>query len=68
MDDPGLSAVTDRLFSLLAHAGWDRSGCERIAPEVRRIRQLAAERRTVILAHSYQTPDIQFGIADFRGD
>jgi quinolinate synthase len=29
---------------------------------------LAAAQRAVILAHSYVTPDVQFGIADCRGD
>jgi quinolinate synthase len=63
-----LEAETDRLFEALAHVGWSRKECALHAPITLRIRELAREQRAVILGHSYQTPDILFGISDFRGD
>ena len=38
------------------------------APHLVRIQELKEERRAVILAHNYQTPEIFHGIADIRGD
>lgn len=38
------------------------------APYVIAINRLKAERKAVILAHNYMTPDIYHGIADFVGD
>jgi quinolinate synthase len=63
-----LDAETGRLHGMLSHVGWTRAECALHAPLTLRIRDLAAERRAVILAHTYQTPDILFGVADFRGD
>lgn len=63
-----LQAETDRLAALLSHVGWGRDECEFYAPLTLRIREAARDRNAVILAHSYQTPDILFGVADFRGD
>lgn len=63
-----LEAETQRLVSLLTHVGWSRAECEFYAPFTLRIRDLAKQKNAVILAHSYQTPDVLFGIADFRGD
>lgn len=39
-----------------------------IEPLLAEIEALKAERRAVILAHHYMTPDIYHGVADFRGD
>jgi quinolinate synthase len=62
------AAETERLFAALSHLGWTRAECALFAPLTLEIRDLAREKRAVILAHSYQTPDILFGIADHRGD
>jgi len=59
---------TERLFGHLSAVGWTRGECERIAPLTLRIRALARERQAVILGHSYMTPEVQFGVADHRGD
>jgi quinolinate synthase len=63
-----LATETERLFAALAQVGWTRGECALHAPLTLEIRRRAREKRAVILAHSYQTPDILFGIADFRGD
>jgi quinolinate synthase len=63
-----LERETERLFAALSHVGWARAECALHAPLTLEIRERAKARRAVILAHSYQTPDILFGIADFRGD
>jgi len=57
-----------RLLEKLSHRGWDRTDCEIIAPITLEINKLKREKNTVILAHSYQTPDIIFGVADYSGD
>ncbi len=38
------------------------------APYLHRIEQLKRERNAIILAHNYQTPEIFYGAADYRGD
>lgn len=63
-----LKGETERLAGVLGHAGWAANECALIAPLTLRIRELARAQRAVILAHSYQTPDILFGVADYRGD
>jgi len=42
--------------------------CAEIAPLINEINQLKKEKNTYILAHSYVTPDIIYGVADCVGD
>ena len=57
-----------RLYSRLAVVGWSPIECSLIAPLTFEINELKRRLNAVVLAHSYQTPDIIYGIADHVGD
>jgi len=57
-----------RLFEPLSKLGWSMQECLLYAPLTLQISRLKMEKDAVVLAHSYQTPDIMYGIADFVGD
>jgi quinolinate synthase len=59
---------TARLYEKLHHTCYTEADCERIAPLTLEINRLKKKQNTVILAHSYQTPDIMYGVADYIGD
>lgn len=58
----------DRLYEKLQHVGWTRQDCEIYAPITEEINHLKKDQDAIILAHSYQSPDIVYGVADFVGD
>ena len=47
---------------------WTYEACKTIAPLTLRINQLKQEEDVIIIAHTYQTPDIVYGVADAVGD
>ncbi|MFV1984724.1 MAG: quinolinate synthase NadA [Thiohalomonadales bacterium] len=59
---------TKRLFEKLGGLGWTLKDCETIAATTLEINNLKKKQNTVILAHSYQSPDIMYGVGDFVGD
>ena len=71
---PALLQEAHRLYGLLRSVSktktekWTLDDCTRIAPYTLSIKYLKEEQNAVILAHSYTTPDIVCGVADYSGD
>lgn len=63
-----------RLYGLLKSVSktksekWTMDDCLAAAPYTLSINRFKKEQNAVILAHSYTTPDLVYGVADFRGD
>jgi len=63
-----IRSEADRLYRKLQQVGWSHDECEVYAPMTLEINVLKQQQGAIILAHSYQTPDIIYGVADFVGD
>ncbi len=69
-----LTEEAHRLYGLLSSVSkedgtrWTYEDCLHAAPYTLAINQFKKEKNAIILAHSYTTPDLVYGVADYRGD
>ncbi|MCX8166724.1 MAG: quinolinate synthase NadA [Candidatus Micrarchaeota archaeon] len=66
--DLEIEKEAERLYQKLKYNGYSKSLCKVYASLTLEINRLKEERNALILAHTYMTPDIIFGVADFVGD
>ena len=65
----------DKLYQQLKNVGsgsnicsYSLEKCKEIFPLIEKINQLKNEKNAIVLAHSYVSPEIIYGVADFVGD
>lgn len=63
-----LEAEALRLYDKLKAFEYSKEDCLRLAETTLAITEQKRAKNAIILAHSYQTPDIVYGVADFVGD
>lgn len=64
-----IEAEALRLREAIRQVGlWDLETCRTIAPLTLEINELKAQNDVFLIAHSYQTPDIVYGVADSVSD
>ena len=64
-----IEAEALRLREAIRQTGlWDLETCRTIAPLTLEINELKAQNDVFLIAHSYQTPDIVYGVADSVSD
>ena len=68
ISESDIQREAQRLHERLAVVGWSRLECELISPLTAEINARKQLLNAVVLSHSYQTPDIIYGIADHVGD
>lgn len=74
LKEPAVKQEAHRLYGLLRSVSktkttkWTLEDCQAIAPYTLAIERLKKEKNAVVLAHSYTTPDIVCGVADYSGD
>ena len=72
--DPDFTSqeINDEANRLMERIGqrlrWTLEACKTIAPMTLRINRLKQQKDVILIAHTYQTPDIVYGVADAVGD